>query len=488
MNNEKARDGLIEVNKITMRTQGINVAIVIMFMLFEMFTGRRGFVSVIISAVLGFFPVVMEVYYWNKDHNTDMIKHFLGYGYAIFYTYVMFTTVNIMVFIYVIPMLLLVSLYNDAAYAIKINVGVIIECVISVIYGYNTGKLGFVSLYTGIIEIFGVSLVCLYSIVVSQTSAKIARSSIQNIYESKVKTESLMHEVTAMSDQLKNGIGNINEGMKVLVKSAEDTKMNMHELTVGTNETVNAIQEQRDQTEMISQKIELVREVADKVTSSMEDTLEVLQTGNEEIEQLVKEVETSVANGAGVAEKLKTLDSYISEMNSIVELISGIASQTSLLALNASIEAARAGEAGKGFAVVAAEITGMANQTDSATTDITELIENVSNAINDVVKVIYEMVDGINKEKETTAKTSETFTGIRNTTYEIRNNVKELETNVEELRSANEQIVGSIETISAVSEEVTAHADETAHSEERNVEVLNNIHNEIEKLVRIIKE
>ena len=69
------------------------------------------------------------------------------------------------------------------------------------------------------------------------------------------------------------------------------------------------------------------------------------------------------------------------EMHSIVEIISKIANQTSLLALNASIEAARAGEAGRGFSVVATEISGMATQTKDATGNIAELIQNVSGAI-----------------------------------------------------------------------------------------------------------
>lgn len=80
----------------------------------------------------------------------------------------------------------------------------------------------------------------------------------------------------------------------------------------------------------------------------------------------------------------------MAEMNSIVELISGITSQTSLLSLNASIEAARAGEAGKGFAVVATEISGMATQTQDATEQITALINNVSGAISEVVEVIHQ--------------------------------------------------------------------------------------------------
>ena len=77
-------------------------------------------------------------------------------------------------------------------------------------------------------------------------------------------------------------------------------------------------------------------------------------------------------------EELNKLNEYTGMMQSIIDVINNITTQTSLLALNASIEAARAGEAGRGFSVVAGEISNLANQTTSATENITELINNVS--------------------------------------------------------------------------------------------------------------
>ena len=100
------------------------------------------------------------------------------------------------------------------------------------------------------------------------------------------------------------------------------------------------------------------------------------------------------------------------EMHSIVEIISKIANQTSLLALNASIEAARAGEAGRGFSVVAKEISGMATQTKDATGNIAELIQNVSGAIGEVVTVIRQMIDGIGSQREGTMRAADSFTAI----------------------------------------------------------------------------
>ena len=171
-----------------------------------------------------------------------------------------------------------------------------------------------------------------------------------------------------------------------------------------------------------------------------------------------------------------------------MELISGITSKTSLLALNASIEAARAGEAGKGFTVVATEISGMATQTKTATVHITDLIGNLSVAINEVVTVVREMIAAIDDEKQSTEHTAENFSQIRNNTLEIRENVEKLSTNINELKAANERIVDSIETISAISEEASAHANETMAAQEENSNVLGKITSRMQKLIEISKQ
>jgi len=75
----------------------------------------------------------------------------------------------------------------------------------------------------------------------------------------------------------------------------------------------------------------------------------------------------------------------------ILGLINTLASQTNLLALNATIEAARAGDAGKGFAVVASEVKALAHQTEQATRDIHEQVEDITADVNQTVKAI----DGI---------------------------------------------------------------------------------------------
>jgi methyl-accepting chemotaxis protein len=206
---------------------------------------------------------------------------------------------------------------------------------------------------------------------------------------------------------------------------------------------------------------------------------------NASIEAGLKEqAEDSARNSELAAQKLETLDHYMQEMHSIVEIISKIANQTSLLALNASIEAARAGEAGRGFSVVATEISGMATQTKDATGNIAELIQNVSGAIGEVVTVIRQMIDGIGSQREGTMRAADSFTAIEDSSYTIVDNLGEMLQTVEALKTANQEIVDSIQTISATTEEVSAHASETLEAEERNREILQKITENMNSMVK----
>ena len=173
------------------------------------------------------------------------------------------------------------------------------------------------------------------------------------------------------------------------------------------------------------------------------------------------------------------------EMHSIVEIISKIANQTSLLALNASIEAARAGEAGRGFSVVATEISGMATQTKDATGNIAELIQNVSGAIGEVVTVIRQMIDGIGSQREGTMRAADSFTAIEDSSYTIVDNLGEMLQTVEALKTANQEIVDSIQTISAISQQVSAHAGETMQAEEENLNVMQDVSAIMQKLATL---
>ena len=483
--NERIVTEMERNNKTTMLAHMIASLVYIITFVGEMAVGNRGIVYTLMIVILALGPVIAEFFFWKKDRESVMIKHLVAIGFAVLYTFVMFTTTDSLIYVYVIPMVLIISVYNDSIYALKISIGIVIENLIIAIAGAATGAFGYHDAGAAAIQVVVIIFVAVCAYFTSNALDKNNRQKMEHIVEAKKDTEAAMQDIQELSGKMKTGIDDIHTRVSALSQSSENTKSAMAQVTAGVTDTAEAVQRQLEQTEEIQQKVVRVDETANEMKASMQHTLEVLENGKHDIDVLVDEVQESVQKGADVAAQLENLDGYINQMNSIVELIGGITSQTSQLALNASIEAARAGEAGRGFSVVATEISGMAVQTKDATVHIAELIENVSGAITTVVTMVREMIDEINEEKNSTEHTADSFGQIRENTFVMRNNIDQLTADIEQMAQANREVAESVQTISAASEEVSAHANETLEAEERNMENLQKIMDRATELIQL---
>ena len=447
----------------------------LVFCVAETRNGTVGIPLLVIMFVFGLGPLVAEVIFWKKSHDSGAIKHLVAIGYASFYSIVLFTTECNMIFVFVVPMMFAVMLYHDVKTFVMINVGTVLESILVVILGARTGGFGYLGIEAGIIQIVMMLLLCFVSIYATTANQKSANENMNDIRAAQERTEATLKDVTDMSNRLETSVAEITVELNKLETVFAGTKTAMEEVSLGSQESAVAVQRQTTQTEAIQEKVNAVDEAAETISKDMKHTLAVLDTGKKDMAGLKKQAEDSAQNSEQAAQKLETLDHYMQEMHSIVEIISKIATQTSLLALNASIEAARAGEAGRGFSVVASEISGMATQTKDATGNIAELIDNVSRAIDEVVAVIRQMMDGISSQKEGTMRAADNFVAIEDSSCAIVDKLGCMLRDVEALKAANQEIVDSIQTISATTEEVSAHASETLEAEERNSEILKKI-------------
>ena len=434
-------------------------------------TRTIGYVALVV--ILALTPSIIGWFIYKSNKASNVIKHLIGLGYALMYCFVLFTTENILVFVYVIPMLVIITLYDDTAFITKIGLGVVGVNVIALVIELKKGIIQ----DSAVAEIQGFVIIVtvIYLIMVSRTNHNLQIMRTENLESANAKTQALLDNILTVSDRVTETAGQLSEEMESLKTSIDRTIESMEEVRQGTNESAEAAQTQLVQTTKISDHIETVRSSANVITENVDVASDAVSLGKENIRRMTEltgEVDAAGKDVAGALEKFKkTAD----EMNSITVIITDVASQTKLLALNASIEAARAGEAGRGFAVVATEISSLAGQTSQATENINTLIGDVVNQVGTMVTTIERLLQIDDEESKCATETAESFNKISGTVDIIKRHTADLDDLVGRLSQANEDIVNSIQTTSAVTEEVTAHATETYDVSLQNQDVVNGI-------------
>ena len=299
--------------------------------------------------------------------------------------------------------------------------------------------------------------------------------------------------------QLKDVIGQvgntsdvIEESTARLDKMAEQTSTASEDVARSMGDMANGATAQASETQAVSDAIgrigEGIEETSNAVAKLIVNADQMKAAGQEGVDSVgeLKTISEKVkAQIAVIYEQTNTTNESAQEIHKATELISSIASETNLLALNASIEAARAGESGRGFAVVAEQIKNLAEQSNQSAKTIEGIINNLLADTEQAVKTMNTVDAIIGFQADKVEMTKRVFDKVNNGLIVTMEGVESIAQSTKNLDEAKGRVIMSVESLSAIAEENAASTQETAASAEELTATIGEIKNATSRLNQV---
>ncbi|MFZ3590275.1 methyl-accepting chemotaxis protein [Bacillus sp. DJP31] len=257
-------------------------------------------------------------------------------------------------------------------------------------------------------------------------------------------------ELTASSEQTSKATELITESIQEVAKGAEHSTSSVEESSTALEEVSKGVQSIAENASSISEVSSLATQKAKDGEAFVTNT--VLQ---------INAISLSV-NESG--EVIKLLEQRSKEIGDITKVISGIAEQTNLLALNAAIEAARAGEHGKGFAVVADEVRKLAEQSQQSSSQISSLIHEIQQDMTRSNRSIEQVAIDVKDGLVIVQQTEGSFKEILGFMEELSSQITDMAATAEEISASSEEVTSTVIGITEISKGTSMHTQNVAAS------------------------
>jgi methyl-accepting chemotaxis protein len=288
-----------------------------------------------------------------------------------------------------------------------------------------------------------------------QAIAKAERDAAAQDAQNRAGSAARRTELIRFADDFEAAVGAIVSNVSasaVQLESAAGTLTRTAETTQGLSSRVAGASEQA------SSNMQSVAAATEELSMSVDEIGRRVRESN-------KIAEAAVIQAEQTDGRIGKLSRAAQQIGDVVKLITAIAEQTNLLALNATIEAARAGEAGRGFAVVASEVKSLASQTAKATDEISSHILGMQGATQESVAAIKEIggtiaqistiastiASAVEQQSSATQEIARSVQNVAQGTHEAAANIMQVNRGATETGSASEEVLNSAKTLSSES-------------------------------------
>ncbi|MFP4222009.1 MAG: methyl-accepting chemotaxis protein [Phormidium sp.] len=255
-------------------------------------------------------------------------------------------------------------------------------------------------------------------------------------------------------------IQRITDVVRTVVSASSEMAATVEQQERSLSQQAASISESTAMMEQLSRSAQRSAEQAQSAQDQAQHVLQLAKDGEVVVDRTLERTTELQQRVAGLVEQMDNLNEQTRRIGTISSLVSDLANQTNMLALNASVEAVRAGDAGRGFAVVASEIRKLADQSRHSAEKIDTLVEMIQSAINTTSSLAQESTSAVGDTTGFAHQTAEKFMGVKNAIQKIAVGSQQIAANAQQQARAIEQLTeamtaldsGANETASSISQ------------------------------------